>query len=263
MEPLNSFDGTKLNIKVEEVKDERGVVIIVHGLGEHLGRYDHVALRLQQKGYTTYRYDQRGHGHSEGKRAYLKDYYELPLDLYEMVKKVQEEKPGKPLFILGQSMGGLTALLFASMYPEMDVNYIVSGAPSPEMIVYEDLEGRPQDEYIEDDNLEGICSDPEVVKGWEEDPLTQNAYSVGLFQSLSKGKDYLKTHLSQVKCPIIFLHGAMDQVVTPDNAWTNFSLVSSEDKALHIYEKQYHEVYHDYMKEQVIDDVIHWIKRRQ
>lgn len=262
MQRLSSFDGTKLYIKEESVSQPQGAVIIVHGLGEHLGRYDHLAEELNKAHYHVYRYDQRGHGNSEGVRCHLNRYYELPLDLYEVVKHVRETRGTLPLFILGQSMGGLTALLFAAMYPEEKVSYIISAAPSPMGNVSYLIPNGPDEKYIEETNLEAICSDENVVQQWREDPLTQSAYTLGLFRNLAKGMEYLKKHISNIQAPMLFLHGSCDKIVPPQQAWDNFSHLLSSEKSLRIYERRFHEVFHDVGQEEVIADVLRWIREK-
>lgn len=257
---LSSFDGTALNLQIDKVKNSDGAIIIVHGLGEHLGRYDHLSQKLNRNHYDVYRYDQRGHGNSGGKRCHLREYYDLILDLYEVLSVVKKDSVNKNVAILGQSLGGLVALLFAAMYPQEKLFYIISGAPSPMGKLNYLIPNGPDEKYFTDPHLDLICSLPEVVEQWKKDPLTQNSYTLGLFRNVAKGMEFLKKNIHSIQSPLLFLHGAEDRIVPPDNAWNNFSSVASKEKSLRIYESRFHEIYHDIDQEEVIDDVLTWLK---
>ncbi|MFT3663635.1 lysophospholipase [Piscinibacter sp.] len=91
----------------------RGTVLLVHGLGEHAGRYEHLAARLAAQGWRVVGYDQRGHGASPGARGALPDGEALLRDLAAVIDAVRAERPG-PLVLLGHSMGGLVAARFVA-----------------------------------------------------------------------------------------------------------------------------------------------------
>lgn len=114
-----SGDGTKLRFRKDVVDDPRALIVIAHGLCEHLNRYDYFTEKLNENGYSVYRYDQRGHGKSEGKKVYFSDYNEMPEDLAAIVAIAKGESNGKKyscsdtvweerlLLSMGQSILGL------------------------------------------------------------------------------------------------------------------------------------------------------------
>ena len=112
-----SFDGTELYMKCNVPEKPNGVIVIVHGLCEHQGRYDYVTDKLNSAGYSVYRFDHRGHGRSKGKSVYYTDFNEIVDDVNEAVKIAEAENPNIPLFILGHSMGGYATALFGAKYP--------------------------------------------------------------------------------------------------------------------------------------------------
>lgn len=123
-----SFDGTKLRLKKDAVENPKALIVIAHGLCEHLNRYDYFTEKLNENGYSVYRYDQRGHGKSEGKKVYFKDFNEMPDDLGQILALAREESEGKKVFLFGHSMGGETVTLFGTKNPGMADGIITSGA---------------------------------------------------------------------------------------------------------------------------------------
>ena len=113
---INSFDNTKLFLNKEIMDNSKAVIVIVHGLAEHSGRYDYLANKLHESSISTYRFDHRGHGKSDGERGYYSDFNEIIEDTHTIVNMAIEENPSLPIFILGHSMGGYAVSLFAAKY---------------------------------------------------------------------------------------------------------------------------------------------------
>jgi alpha-beta hydrolase superfamily lysophospholipase len=108
MSNLTMADGLQINVREWPCEDARGTVIIVHGLGEHIGRYEHVAQQLLQTGRNVVGYDHRGHGASAGRRGAMPRNDSMLRDLAVVIDAVRTRQPG-PLVLLGHSMGGLIA----------------------------------------------------------------------------------------------------------------------------------------------------------
>ena len=115
---FESFDGTELYGKTDSVADPRGVVVIVHGLCEHQGRYDYLTMRLNAQGYSVYRFDHRGHGRSKGTKVFYSAFDEIAKDIDVVVDRAIAENPESPLFIVGHSMGGYGTLKCVLQTPE-------------------------------------------------------------------------------------------------------------------------------------------------
>ena len=107
---ISSFDGTQLYMNSETAADNKAIVVIVHGLCEHQGRYDYFVEKLHAAGYGTYRFDHRGHGRSQGDRPNYGTYHEILDDTNVIVDMAIAENPDIPVYLLGHSMGGFTAL---------------------------------------------------------------------------------------------------------------------------------------------------------
>ncbi|MES1163052.1 MAG: alpha/beta fold hydrolase, partial [Rhizobacter sp.] len=110
---ITTADGLRLQLREWPVPDARGTVLIVHGLGEHIGRYAQVAARLNAWGWHAIGFDHRGHGASEGARGALAHDDDLLQDLARVVDAVRAARAG-PLLLLGHSLGGLVAARFVA-----------------------------------------------------------------------------------------------------------------------------------------------------
>lgn len=257
---LETADHLKLYLQIDPVEDAKAVVVVVHGLCEHCGRYDHVTERLNDAGYSVYRFDHRGHGRSEGKKVYYDSWEQNSNDLYEVVKVAKAENPGKKLFVIGHSMGGYATTCFGTRFPQEADGIILSGAltryntqcagPLPL-----DL---PFDTYVPNALGEGVCSDPEVTKAYNVDPLVSQEMSIGLLNSIYAGVDYLKTHAQDFIAPMLILHGCNDGIVSPNDSMELFQEIGSADKSLRIYAHLFHEIFNEPIKGEILDDVILW-----
>lgn len=114
---LENQDHLNLYLQIDPVDTPKAVVVVVHGLCEHCGRYDYVTERLNDAGYSVYRFDHRGHGRSEGKAVYY-DSWDQSNDVYDVVQTAKAENPGKELYVLGHSMGGYAVAGFATRFPK-------------------------------------------------------------------------------------------------------------------------------------------------
>ena len=155
------------------------VLLIVHGYAEHSGRYQHVAEHFAELGYAIYALDHRGHGQSDGVRAdvvYFEDYL---TDLKTFLNLVKEREPGRRVFLLGHSMGGAIATLFAARHGSDFDGLITSGAGvkiegnAPPWLIHVSkiiATLAPRLPMIPFDNA-GVSRDPEVITRYRNDPL--------------------------------------------------------------------------------------------
>ena len=114
---IQSFDGTRLFLKTNKPAAPKAITVIVHGLCEHLGRYDYLTQKLNDRNFGVYRFDHRGHGKPDGKRAFYNNFHEMIDDVNEVVKLQKKENPGIPVFLIGHSMGGFAVTSLGCKYP--------------------------------------------------------------------------------------------------------------------------------------------------
>lgn len=261
---MESFDGTKLFLKVESPHRMKAALLIVHGLCEHQGRYDHLSNRLVQQGFGVYRFDHRGHGQSDGPRVFYDDYTQIFEDVNAVVDLIQAEHPQLPVYLIGHSMGGYAVALFGSHFPEKCSGYVFSGALTRNLAeVGNQLpEGLDPHQYFPNELGSGICSDPSVVEAYANDPLVEKQISAGLFYSLRHGIDWLKENARRFEDPVLILHGAKDGLVDFRDSMEFFKDIDSDDKTLKIYSRLQHEIFNETTKNEVLDDVLFWLEKQ-
>lgn len=260
---IESKEHVKLYLQIDAVDNPKAVVVIVHGLCEHCGRYDYVTQRLNDAGYSVYRFDHRGHGRSEGKPVYYDSWEQISDDVYTIVQTAKSENPDTKLFVLGHSMGGYATTCFATRFPKEADGIVLSGAltryntecAGPLPI------DAPSDTYVPNALGDGVCSDPEVTKAYNEDPLVAKEISVGLLNAIYTGICYLKEHAADFTAPVLILHGCNDGIVSPKDSIALFQEISSTDKSLRIYAHLFHEIFNEPVKAEILDDVILWLKK--
>jgi acylglycerol lipase len=262
---IESFDGTPLHCKANLLTTPRAVILIVHGVAEHLGRYDYLTARFNGFGYSVYRYDQRGHGKSGGERGFCTTYDALADDVNAMVDVAKSENPGTPLFIVGHSMGGLSAVGFSIKYPDKVAGVVLSGALTCDRRLMDTI---PTDldplTPLPNQLSSLICSDPDVVKAYDQDPAVLKEIKAGLFSQTSKCLEWFNSErgIRNITYPILILHGGCDMIVSPDDARNLYDNISSRDKRMKIYEGLYHEILNEKAKDGIIDEIRAWIEER-
>ena len=262
---LKSFDGVELYMKKETAPDNKAIVVIVHGLCEHQGRYDYFAEKLHAAGYGTYRFDHRGHGRSQGEMPNYGCYHEILDDTNVIVDLAIAENPHIPVYLLGHSMGGFAVSLYGAKYPDKKLRGIVtSGAAVCDTIGL--FAGAPEglDPNIPLPNElgSGVCSVAEVVDWYGKDPYNKKAYAIGLVYALKAGQKWFSESMKTFAYPVFITHGEKDGLVGMDDSVIFFKNAVSADKTLKIYGNLFHEILNEYCKDEVIADMIDWMDKR-
>jgi len=262
---IPSFDGKKLYVKTETADTNKAIVVIVHGLCEHQGRYDYFAQKLHDAGYGTYRFDHRGHGRSEGELPNYSSYCEILDDTNVIVDLAISENPNLPVYLLGHSMGGFAVSLYGVRYPDKRLRGIVtSGAAVCDTIGL--FAGAPDglDPNIPLPNElgSGVCSVAEVVDWYGKDPYNKKSYCIGLVYALKNGQKWFRESMKEFAYPVFITHGEKDGLVGMDDSVIFFKNAASRDKTLKVYGNLFHEILNEYCKDDVIADMIRWMDAR-
>jgi acylglycerol lipase len=249
--------------------DPMAILLLVHGLAEHSGRYMNVVNYFVPKGYAVYGIDHLGHGKSEGTRVYVNsfdDYYN-PLNTY--FSMVETWQPGKPIFLVGHSMGGLIAPLLVLTHRPRLTGLILS-APlckvpdhiSPLIVSMSKLLSAIVPKFgVDDLDAERISRDPAVVRAYDEDPLVYRGKTTArLAAELLKGMQRLQAEASGIVMPTLLMQGSMDKLVDPGDAQLLYDLIGSSDKTIKIYTGLYHEIFNEPERDQVFADMLVWLK---
>lgn len=263
---LGSKD-VKIFYSVDKVENPKAAVVFVHGICEHLGRYDYIKDKFNNEGYNVYRYDARGHGKSEGKRGYLEDFEDYIFDLNIFVDMVKRNNKNLKLIMVGHSMGGLVATAYTCRYPDKIDLLVLSGACNicPDMA--KSLKFLPYNllGWVNISNKlgDGVCGDKEVVEKYNKDELVLKKMSLRLLgNAFVKGTKYVNRNIKNIKCPTFVMHGEKDGLVVKDTGIWTFNNLACEDKKMFIYEGLYHEIFNELKKDRVIKDLLDWCNER-
>lgn len=261
---LKSFDGTQLYFSKNLVENAKAAIVIVHGLAEHASRYDYLTEKLNGRGFNVYRFDHRGHARSEGQRTFYSDFHHLIDDVNAVVEVALEESGDTPLYIIGHSMGGFASSSFGTKYPGKVKGIVLSGALTRfnTKVAGELPMALPAGTYFPNELGSGVCSVPEVVSAYANDPLVEKQISVDLFNSLGYGVEWLKEHAKQFVDPVLVLHGANDGLVSEKDSRDFYGDIASADKTLKIYAHLMHEIFNETARDEVIEEAISWIEKR-
>lgn len=249
----------------------KAVLLIVHGLNEHSGRYDYFSNFFVNEGFAVYSMDLIGHGKSDGTRAYVKDFVNYIDDINLYLDKIKQLQPGSPIFLIGHSMGGLIGALLLIDYPDQFAGAVLSGSvvqvPDDVSPLFISL-GKfislvlPKLRLLKID-LSGLSRNPDVVQAYKDDPLVNSGkFTARISAEMNKSFDRVAVEGSRIKSPVLILHGGSDRIVNPACSHFLYALVSSDIKKLIIYDSFYHEIYNDPGHEQVFEDVSSWINNQ-
>ena len=200
----------------------RGVVLIVHGLGEHAGRYDHVANNLCSWGYEVCAYDQRGHGESTGLPGVIPTSTALLDDLGDVLDDVRRQFPLLPLILLGHSLGGLVASRFVALnIRPVDALVLSSPALDAGLSAFQKLLLKvlpaiaPNLRVANGLNAKFISHDPLVVKNYRSDRLVHNKISPRLGQFIATAGPATVAFAAQWRTPTLLMYAGADKLVNP------------------------------------------------
>ncbi len=252
-----------LHVKTYIVKKEKMRLFIIHGICEHSGRYSELAEKFNEKQISVITYDLRGHGKSEGKRGYIKNFQDHVNDFLKIKRKYRNRKVKQ--FILGHSMGGLIGHLYMLVYnPKVD-GFIASGAPTDYLSDAKPLRfiGYKWFGFLNKKNKFGknaLSKDIEVEEKYNNDPLVIKQFKIRLAgEMFVKGVKYLKENIQNNKKPILILHGKEDIIVPYQFSENIYQQIPHNKKKIIIYENMYHEILNEVEKDKVFNNILEWM----
>jgi alpha-beta hydrolase superfamily lysophospholipase len=268
VEHVAARDGTSLLLRHWPVPagEPWATMLLVHGLAEHSGRYEHVGTRLAEAGVDTHAYDQRGFGASGGPRASIDRWSQLHDDLEERLVALRAATPGRPLALFGHSLGGLISLgyvLDGRAWPDM----LVLSAPaigatvplwqrvmvgtlrrvSPGLLVSNRL----------DTNV--LSSDAAVRARYMSDPLNQHKSTVRFAHAAFAEQRRVALSLDRLSIPTLVVHGGDDRLVPTR---TSAVLEGRPGVSRRVYPDTRHELHNEPVVAQEIDDIVGWVRDR-
>ena len=249
-------------------ENARAAVLLLHGLGEHMGRYGYIASALQAAGYVVFGYDHHGHGLSSGMRGNLLSSTHLLDDVDFVIKRVRALTPA-PLVLLGHSMGGLIAArAVANSLPHIDALVMSSPALGAQTNLIQKflLATLPKlFPHVRVDNgvkTPWVARDAQVVRAYVEDPLVHRQISAGLAAWILKEGAQTVAQASAWSMPTLLLYAGQDQLVLPQASAEFARLAPSQVVQSHCFNVMYHEIFNDPEKALVLTKLLAWLESR-
>jgi alpha-beta hydrolase superfamily lysophospholipase len=269
---LKTADGLDLYVRRWQAEDvpHLWTFVVVHGHGEHGGRYEHLAAWFTPLGATVYAMDLRGHGRSGGPRGHAPNLDAVLEDIDTVVMRARTESGG-PVVLIGHSFGGLLAIAYTLRHPD-HIDKAVFSAPSLILKVKMPVWKRPLAKILPrvaprvavsnevDANL--LSHDPEVARRYAADPLVHNRITGGLYDgTIARGEEFI-ARAGEVRVPFLLMQGRDDQIVDPSGSQRFFARASAPDRAFCLYPGLYHEIFNEIEQEKVFQDVESWLTQR-
>ncbi|HAW07817.1 MAG TPA: alpha/beta hydrolase [Bacteroidetes bacterium] len=248
----------------------KAILLIVHGLAEHSGRYMNLVNHFIPLGYAVYGFDHLGHGKSDGPRVYIDRFQDFLDTIKTYFDMIQSWQPGKPVYLIGHSMGGLISAIYLLEYQNDFAGAVLSGASvkipahiSPVTITIGRVFSRilPKFGLIKLE-ADGISRDENVVKAYVNDPLVcTGKITARLAGELLGATQRIMAEAEKITLPILILHGGADKLVESDASRWFHDRIRSTDKTLKVYPGLFHEVFNEPEHGAVLRDVEGWIMR--
>jgi acylglycerol lipase len=250
----------------------KAVLLIVHGLAEHSGRYGNLVDYFLPKGYALYSLDHQGHGKSEGLRGYVSSFSDYVIDLKTFFDLVRRENKHAKIFLIGHSMGGLIATTYAIKHQNELAGLVLS---SPTLKVGSSVSRRDMIMArvcsalfpklpIAGLDSNAISKDKKVVQAYVNDPLVYTGkirarLACEIINAMNTG---LQAQMPKIELPILIMQGSKDSLSNPEGSALLFKLVASKEKTLNPFEGLYHELFNEPERTQVMEYMENWLKER-
>jgi len=247
--------------------DPERVLLLVHGLAEHSGRYEHVGAWFAARGCVVHAYDQQGHGKSAGIRGHVRRFSDYLDDLELMLRFVRERHPELPVLLVGHSMGGLVVASFARERGPEVAGAVTSGAAlrlsdgvSGAKIFAVRVLSRLLPRMRFDAQLDpaGLSRVPEVVRAYVDDPLVFRKITTSLAKELFGAIRRAGEGGREVRLPMLLLHGEDDPICPVEASRHFFAQLGAAEKGLRTYSGLLHEIFNEPERESVFEDVFEW-----
>lgn len=253
-----------------EAKPIIAVVCLVHGLGEHTSRYEHVAEAFGKQGYALFGADIRGHGRSGGARGHIPSIESVMQDIDLLFEHARSRYPGLPLFLYGHSLGGILVLHYG-LKRKPDIQGVIATSSGlrtalenqPAKILAAKVLGAiiPKVSLSSGLDVNAISHDKSVIEKYKNDPLVHDKISLGFGKIMLETTQWTLKHSAEFPLPLLMLHGKADAIAFPSGS-IEFAAPLKEKCKLVLFDGGFHELHNEPIKSEVFKTMTDWMDER-
>lgn len=260
------FYSTKFYGQIWEATKTKAVVVIAHGMGEHSGRYKHVAEKLTGNGFSVVALDHFGHGKTEGKRGHNPNFEAVLESVSIIIEKAKALFLKKPIFLYGHSMGGNVVANYV-LRKKHDLKGVIATSPFLKLAfnppALKLFAGKLLQNIVpsltmgNELDANALSRDKNEVKKYVDDPLVHSKISPNFSIKFIETGNWAIENANKLETPMLFLHGTADSIT--DYKGSKAFANNSDKASLKLYEGGYHELHNDTCKEDMLQDVVDWL----
>ncbi|MCB9265699.1 MAG: lysophospholipase [Lewinellaceae bacterium] len=264
-------DGLNIYGKEWKADNPSGVICLVHGLGEHINRYGHFARFFTAHGYSIIGYDRRGHGRSGGQKGHAPDADVLLDEVAHLLIEAEIRYRDFPVFLYGQSQGGLLVLAYA-LKRHPNIQGIIASSPWIRLsfepagvtIFLGKLAHKIFPAFSQPNGLDtkSLSRDPAVVRAYEEDPLVHDRITAAMGIAMLAQSRWLDSYSGPFPAPLLIMHGTSDKITSPV-ASREFSERLEGDVTYRPWDGFYHEIHNEPGKEEPLEFALDWLNQHR
>jgi alpha-beta hydrolase superfamily lysophospholipase len=247
----------------------RAVVCLVHGMGEHVGRYAHVAKYFLENGIAMLGFDHQGHGRTVGKRGHSEGLASMLDDIDLLLYEARALYPGSPIFLYGHSMGGNLVLNHVLRRKPTVAGVIATGPwirlpkpPSALLVGFAKTICHIAPKLTQANGLDvnGLSNDIAVIRAYQADPLVHDRISVKMGAELLAAANWLDYYKGVAPCPALLMHGENDPITSPGGT-IDFAKRMTGDVTLKLWPGLKHEIHNERQQIEILAEMVGWMGR--
>jgi alpha-beta hydrolase superfamily lysophospholipase len=247
-------------------------IVFLHGVGEHIGRYEAIFQSFAAQGYSCFGFDQRGFGQSEGERGHINSFTEYVDDLARFIDEIVNKDAKMPVFLFGHSMGTLVTLVYALQYSTRIQGLIISSCPLKLASWFTNLGSFFADALsgiaprLKISNMihpNELTDDPQVIEAFMHDPLIVRDVSLNWLHEFKQAQETILLNANRILLPTLICHGDIDPIAAVAGAELLYEKLGSDDKSLIIFNGLKHELLNHLAdkRTQVLKKMFEWLDK--
>jgi len=246
----------------------QGIIALVHGLGEHSSRYEHVAEFFTAHNYGIIAVDTYGHGQTTGKKGHADSMEAYMGQIERLLQLAKQSAPNKPVFLYGHSMGGTLVLNYLFRHHPAVAGVIATapgvrpGFAPPKLLLAIGRIARiiaPAFTQPNSLDLNYLSHDKKVIEAYKADPLVHNQVSGVVGLGVIEWGEWLLSHAGQAPAPLLLMHGTEDRL-TSYSATKELASKLTGNVTFKSYDKLYHELHNEFEKYDILTDILNWMQ---